>query len=85
MNTLIDRFNKIKSNILTLKSQQEVKIIAVSKTFPLEQIRPLLDFGHINFGIDGGLFSSITDTFAIIGEEAKSVTCSSEILKDTSV
>ena len=50
MNTLIERFNKIKSNILTLKSPQVVKIIAVSKTFPLEQIRPLLDLGHINFG-----------------------------------
>ena len=50
MNTLIERFNKIKSNILSSKSPQEVKIIAVSKTFPLEQIRPLLDLGHINFG-----------------------------------
>ena len=50
MTTIIERFNKIKSNILTLKSPQVVKIIAVSKTFPLEQIRPLLDLGHINFG-----------------------------------
>ena len=26
------------------------KIIAVSKTFPLEHIKPLIDYGHDHFG-----------------------------------
>ena len=35
MSIIIERFNKIKSNISNLKPTQEVKIVAVSKTFPL--------------------------------------------------
>ena len=29
---------------------QRIKIIAVSKTYPIEHIKPLIDYGHIDFG-----------------------------------
>ena len=50
MNTIIDRFEKIKSKIATLKPSKPVNIIAVSKTFTLDYIKPLIDHGHIHFG-----------------------------------
>ena len=50
MRTIIDRFNKIKSNISNLKSNKRVNIVAVSKTFPLEHIMPLIEYGHTHFG-----------------------------------
>ena len=50
MNTIVDRFKKIKSNIASLKSNKTVNIIAVSKTFPLEHIQPLINYGHTHFG-----------------------------------
>ena len=50
MNTIIERFNKIKFNIASVKPVQKVNIIAVSKTFSLEHIRVLVDFGHQHFG-----------------------------------
>ena len=50
MNTIIERFDKIKLNISKAKPVQNVHIIAVSKTFPIEQIKPLIDHGHVHFG-----------------------------------
>ena len=50
MSSLVERFEKIQSNISSMNPKQTVKIIAVSKTFPLENIRPLIDFGHIHYG-----------------------------------
>ena len=50
MSTIIDRFEKIKLKISSLKSNKPVNIIAVSKTFPLDYIKPLIDHGHIHFG-----------------------------------
>ena len=50
MSILIERFNKIKSNIELANSPQKVNIIAVSKTFTLEHISPLLEHGHQHFG-----------------------------------
>ena len=50
MSTIIERFNKIKLNIASVKPIQKVNIIAVSKTFPLEHIKALVDFGHLHFG-----------------------------------
>ena len=50
MNTIVERFEKIKSNIAALKSNRPVNIIAVSKTFPLDFIQPLIDYGHTHFG-----------------------------------
>jgi pyridoxal phosphate enzyme (YggS family) len=50
MSIIVERFNKIKSNITSLKSPKPLNIIAVSKTFPLTHIRPLIDYGHNHFG-----------------------------------
>ena len=50
MNTIVDRFNKIKSNISSIKPTKPVNIIAVSKTFSLDYIKPLIDHGHTHFG-----------------------------------
>jgi pyridoxal phosphate enzyme (YggS family) len=50
MNTIVDRFEKIKSNIASLKIDRPVNIIAVSKTFTLEHIQPLINYGHTHFG-----------------------------------
>ena len=44
---LISIKEKIKSKFDTY---QRIKIIAVSKTYPIEQIKPLIDFGHTDFG-----------------------------------
>ena len=50
MSTIIERYNKIKFNIVSKKPIQKVNIIAVSKSFPLEHIKPLVDHGHQHFG-----------------------------------
>ena len=50
MNKIINNFNKIKSNIENSKLSHDVKIIAISKTFPLDHIKPLIDYGHNHFG-----------------------------------
>ena len=50
MSTIIERFNKIKLNIAKSKPVQNVNIVAVSKTFPLEHINPLINHGHQHFG-----------------------------------
>ena len=50
MNTIIERYNKIKLNIASSNSTQKVNIIAVSKTFPLDHIDPLINHGHQHFG-----------------------------------
>ena len=50
MNTIVDRFKKLKSNITSLNPDKPVNIIAVSKTFTLNYIKPLIDYGHSHFG-----------------------------------
>ena len=50
MNTIIERFDKIKLNIAKTKPAQNVNVIAVSKTFSIEHIKPLIDYGHLHFG-----------------------------------
>ena len=50
MNTIVERLNKIKFNIASVNPPQKVNIIAVSKTFSSDHIKPLLDFGHLHFG-----------------------------------
>ena len=48
---LIEINNKIKSKINSLSlDQYNPKVIAVSKTFKEEDILPLLDYGHFDFG-----------------------------------
>ena len=50
MNIIIERFNKIKSNIHEIDKSSSIQIIAVSKTFDLTHIMPLIDYGHTHFG-----------------------------------
>ena len=50
MNIIIERFEKIKGNILKFKQNTKPNIIAVSKTFDLDHIKPLILYGHIHFG-----------------------------------
>ena len=50
MNTIVERFEKIKSKISSLKPIKPVNIIAVSKTFDLNYIMPLINHGHLHFG-----------------------------------
>jgi pyridoxal phosphate enzyme (YggS family) len=50
MSIIIQRFDKINSNILSAKPLKPVNVIAVSKTFTLEHVRPLIEYGHDHFG-----------------------------------
>ncbi len=50
MDTIVERFEKIKANISLLKPKKPTNIIAVSKTFSLSHIQPLIDHGHNHFG-----------------------------------
>ncbi len=50
MSIIIERYDKIKLNIVSSKPIQKVNIIAVSKTFTIQHIKPLLDHGHRHFG-----------------------------------
>ena len=50
MNTIVERLEKIKFNIGTLKQPQKVNIVAISKTFSYSHIKPLVDHGHTHFG-----------------------------------
>jgi len=42
--------NKINSKILKLNINYKPKIIAISKTFKIDHILPLIDYGHKDFG-----------------------------------
>ena len=50
MHNIVESYNKIKLNIEKLRTSKAVQIIAISKTFPLEHIKPLIDYGHEHFG-----------------------------------
>ena len=47
---LLDIKNNIKDHLNELNINNHPKIIAVSKTFKIDKILPLLEFGHIDFG-----------------------------------
>ncbi len=47
---LLDIEKKIKSNLYDLKLAKLPKIIAVSKTFAIDKIIPLIEYGHLDFG-----------------------------------
>ena len=50
MSIIVERFNKIKSNISNIENSNSVNIVAVSKTFSLEHIMPMIEYGHEHFG-----------------------------------
>ena len=50
MSIIIERFKKIKFNIVKLKKVNSINIVAISKTFPMEHILPLVKYGHLHFG-----------------------------------
>ena len=47
---IITNFEKIKQEIKNNSFQNETEIIAVSKTFSIEHIMPLVEHGHKHFG-----------------------------------
>ncbi len=47
---LINIKNNIEVNLKNLNINNKTKIIAVSKTFKIDKILPLIDYGHIDFG-----------------------------------
>ncbi len=49
MSSIVERFDKIKSNISKINNNS-VKIVAVSKTFSLSHIMPLIKHGHDHYG-----------------------------------
>ncbi len=47
--------HKIVNNLILINKElsainSDIKIIAVSKTFPIEHIQPAIDYGHLHFG-----------------------------------
>ena len=54
MHASIKRLQKVNNKVKEIVNKKQLKtvpqIIAVSKTFPLSQITPLLDYGHFHFG-----------------------------------
>ena len=51
MHKSIDNLNLIKEDLKSkINNYQNVKIIAVSKTFPMEAIMPLIQYGHLEYG-----------------------------------
>ena len=49
MSIIVERFKNIKSNIEKSEYKNFAQIVAVSKTFDLDHIKPLIDFGHVHF------------------------------------
>ena len=47
---LLEIINKVKPKVKNIDNASYPNIIAVSKTFPLENILPLIDYGHSHFG-----------------------------------
>ena len=50
MVSIVERFNKIQSNINNLKKSEPVNLVAISKTFTIEHIKPIIDKGRVHFG-----------------------------------
>ena len=48
--SIINKFDKIKKEINDISVDIKTEIIAVSKTFPMSHIKPLIDHGHRHFG-----------------------------------
>ena len=50
MTNIVESLKKIQLNINKIASDKKVNVIAVSKTFPITHVKPLLDYGHLHFG-----------------------------------
>ena len=53
MHEIVNNLIKIQNQLKVTDKQlfdNFVKIIAVSKTFPIDKILPLIDYGHTDFG-----------------------------------
>lgn len=50
VNNLLNIENNIKASLNKLKINNNPKVVAVSKTFKIDKILPLIDHGHIDFG-----------------------------------
>lgn len=50
MSNIIESYDKIKSNISKIDNNNRTQIVAVTKTFSLNHIMPLINYGHIHFG-----------------------------------
>ncbi len=50
MHKSILNINSIKKEIEKVASLSSAEIIAISKTFPIEDILPLIEYGHVHFG-----------------------------------
>ncbi len=50
MSIIVERFDKIKSKIKETNNTRSIEIVAVSKTFSLNHIMPLINYGHLHFG-----------------------------------
>tara|TARA_Y100000996_G_C22547477_1_gene652381 strand:- start:1892 stop:2542 length:651 start_codon:yes stop_codon:yes gene_type:complete len=50
MNIIVERFAKIKSNIEKNSNTNPKTIVAVSKTFSLDDVMPLINHGHLHYG-----------------------------------
>ena len=48
--SIITNFEKIKQEIKDNSPNNEIEVIAVSKTFSMEHIMPLVEYGHKHFG-----------------------------------
>ena len=48
MHNIVDKLILINKELSAINS--DTKIIAVSKTFPIEHIKPAIDYGHLHFG-----------------------------------
>jgi pyridoxal phosphate enzyme (YggS family) len=47
---IVENFNKIINQIKSLNIKRNINVIAVTKTFDLNYISPIIDLGHIHFG-----------------------------------
>jgi len=52
MHSIISNLKNIQNQLIAYdpKIIEKIKIVAVSKTFPMEKITPLIEHGHIHFG-----------------------------------
>ena len=51
MHKSVINLNLIKQDLKSkINNYHNIKIIAVSKTFPIESIKPLIDYGHLEYG-----------------------------------